>query len=53
MVPIHRAYFVSDLAVAMKLPILAVAFNRLVCLNHAVLTEQSVSVTSYALWGLY
>ena len=42
MVPIHRDYFVSDLAVAMKLPVLAVAYNRLGCLNHSVLTVQSV-----------
>jgi dethiobiotin synthetase len=42
MVPIHRNYFVSDLAVAMKLPVLAVASNRLGCLNHAMLTVQSI-----------
>lgn len=42
MVPIHRNYFVSDLAVAMELPVLAVAYNRLGCLNHAALTVQSV-----------
>jgi dethiobiotin synthetase len=42
MVPIHRNYFISDLAAAMKLPVLVVAFNRLGCLNHAVLTVRSV-----------
>jgi dethiobiotin synthetase len=42
MVPIQRDYFVSDLAAAMKLPVLAVAYNRLGCLNHSVLTVQSV-----------
>jgi dethiobiotin synthetase len=42
MVPIHRNYFVSDLAVAMELPVLVVAYNRLGCLNHAALTVQSV-----------
>jgi dethiobiotin synthetase len=42
MVPIHRNFFVSDLAAAMKLPVLVVAYNRLGCLNHAVLTVQSV-----------
>jgi dethiobiotin synthetase len=42
MVPIHRNYFVSDLAAVMKLPVLAVADNRLGCLNHAVLTVQSI-----------
>jgi dethiobiotin synthetase len=43
MVPIHRNYFVSDLAAGMKLPVLAVASNRLGCLNHAVLTAQSIA----------
>jgi dethiobiotin synthetase len=42
MVPIHRDYFVSDLAAAMKLPVLAVAYNRLGCLNHTILTVRSV-----------
>jgi dethiobiotin synthetase len=42
MVPIHRNYFVSDLAVAMKVPVLAVAYNRLGCLNHAVLTVKNI-----------
>jgi dethiobiotin synthetase len=42
MVPIQRSYFVSDLAAAMNLPVLAVAYNRLGCLNHSVLTVQSV-----------
>ena len=36
MVPIHHNYFVSDLAVAMKVPVVAVAYNRIGCLNHAV-----------------
>jgi dethiobiotin synthetase len=42
LVPIQRDYFISDLAVAMKLPVLAVASNRLGCLNHSVLTVRSV-----------
>jgi dethiobiotin synthetase len=42
MVPIHPDYFISDLAVAMKLPVLVVGQNRLGCLNHAVLTVQSI-----------
>jgi dethiobiotin synthetase len=42
MVPIRRNYFVSDLAAVMKLPVLAVAYNRLGCLNHTLLTVQSV-----------
>ena len=43
LVPIRSDYFVSDLAVAMKLPIVVVAQNRLGCLNHAVLTVRSVA----------
>ena len=42
MVPIHHNYFVSDLAVAMKVPVLTIAYNRLGCLNHAVLTVQNI-----------
>jgi dethiobiotin synthetase len=42
MVPIRPDYFISDLAAAMKLPVLTVAYNRLGCLNHAALTVQSV-----------
>jgi dethiobiotin synthetase len=42
MVPIRRDYFVSDLAAVMKLPVLAVAYNRLGCLNHTVLTVESI-----------
>jgi dethiobiotin synthetase len=42
MVPIHRDYFTSDLAAAMKLPVLVVASNRLGCLNHSALTVRSV-----------
>ena len=31
-----------DLAAAMKVPVLAVAYNRLGCLNHSVLTVQNI-----------
>ena len=41
--PIRSDYFVSDLAAAMKLPVLVVAQNRLGCLNHAALTVRSVA----------
>ena len=43
LVPIRADYFTSDLAVAMKLPVLVVAQNRLGCLNHTALTVRSVS----------
>ena len=42
LVPIRRDFFVSDLAVRMKLPVLVVAQNRLGCLNHTILTVRSV-----------
>jgi dethiobiotin synthetase len=42
LVPIRADYFVSDLASAMKLPILVVAMNRLGCLNHMLLTVRSI-----------
>jgi dethiobiotin synthetase len=42
LVPIRPDYFVADLAVDMKLPVLVVAQNRLGCLNHTALTVQSV-----------
>ena len=43
LVPIRSDYFVSDLAVEMKLPVLVVARNRLGCLNHTALTVRSVA----------
>ena len=42
LVPIRADYFVSDLAVEMKLPVLLVAQNRLGCLNHTALTVRSI-----------
>ena len=42
MVPIRPDYFMSDLAVEMRLPILVVAQNRLGCLNHVALTVRSM-----------
>jgi dethiobiotin synthetase len=42
MVPVRPDFFISDLAVATKLPVLAVAYNRLGCLNHSAFTVQSV-----------
>jgi dethiobiotin synthetase len=43
MVPIRPDYFMSDLAVEMKLPVLVVTQNRLGCLNHTLLTVRSVA----------
>ena len=42
LVPIRSDYFLSDLAVELKLPVLVVAQNRLGCLNHTALTVRSV-----------
>src|ERR1043166_3749932 len=42
LVPIRRDFFVSDLAVQMKLPVLVATQNRLGCLNHTSLTVRSV-----------
>jgi dethiobiotin synthetase len=52
LVPIRPGYFVSDLAVAMKLPVLVVAQNRLGCLNHAALTVRSVAAYQLHCVGL-
>ena len=43
LVPIRSDYFVSDLAAAMKLPVVVVAQNRLGCLNHTALTVRSIA----------
>jgi dethiobiotin synthetase len=52
LVPIRSDYFVSDLATAMKLPVLVVAQNRLGCLNHATLTVRSVTAHQLRCVGL-
>ena len=52
LVPIRSDYFVSDLAAAMKLPVLVVAQNRLGCLNHAALTVRSVAAYQLRCAGL-
>jgi dethiobiotin synthetase len=44
LVPIRSDYFVSDLAAAMKLPVLLVVQNRLGCLNHTALTVRSIAM---------
>jgi len=51
-VPIRSDYFVSDLAVAIKLPVVVVAQNRLGCLNHAALTVRSVAAHELKCVGL-
>jgi dethiobiotin synthetase len=52
MVPIRADFFVSDLAAAIKLPVLIVAENRLGCLNHIVLTLRSVTARGLCCVGV-
>jgi dethiobiotin synthetase len=52
LVPIRADYFVSDLAAAMKLPVLVIAQNRLGCLNHSLLTVRSVQARGLKCAGL-
>jgi len=52
LVPIRRDYFVSDLAAALKLPVLIVAQNRLGCLNHTALTVRSVAAHNLGCVGV-
>ncbi len=52
LVPIAQDYFVSDLAVAMQLPVVVVAMNRLGCLNHTMLTLQSVAARGLSCLGV-
>jgi dethiobiotin synthetase len=52
MVPIRPDYFVRDLAMEMKLPVLVVAKNRLGCLNHTLLTVRSVQAAGLRCAGV-
>jgi dethiobiotin synthetase len=51
-VPITAGYYVSDLAVALGLPVLVVAQNRLGCLNHTLLTVESIRQTGLPCAGV-
>ena len=51
-VPITAHYYVSDLAAALGLPVLVVAQNRLGCLNHILLTVESVRRTGLQCAGV-
>ena len=52
MVPIRSDYFVRDLAIEMRLPVLVVAKNRLGCLNHTLLTVRSVQAAGLRCAGV-
>jgi dethiobiotin synthetase len=41
-VPITADYFMSDLAVALGLPVLVIAQNKLGCINHTLLTLEAI-----------
>lgn len=51
-VPITQNYFVSDLAAALDLPVLVVALNQLGCLNHTLLTVQSIEMQQMTIAGV-
>ncbi len=52
MVPIRADYFVRDLAMEMRLPVLVVAKNRLGCLNHTLLTVRSIQAAGLRCAGV-
>lgn len=52
LVPIRDDYLASDLAVELQLPVLIVALNRLGCLNHTLLTIQSVAAAGLSCSGV-
>ena len=52
LVPIRADYFASHLAAELQLPVLIVALNRLGCLNHTMLTIQSVAASGLPCLGV-
>ena len=52
LVPIRADYFASHLAAEMGLPVVVVALNRLGCLNHIMLTVQSVAASGLSCLGV-
>lgn len=51
LVPVARDYSLADLAVELALPVVCVVANRLGCLNHALLTRESVRARGLAFAG--
>jgi dethiobiotin synthetase len=51
-VPISPGFFVSDLAVALGLPVIVVVDNRLGALNHAILTVRAIQARGLVCAGL-
>lgn len=52
LVPIAADYYVSDLAAALRLPVLLVAQNKLGCLNHTLLTLESIRLRGLTCLGV-
>ncbi len=52
LVPLTRTQTVADLAVEFRLPVLVVVANRLGCLNHALLTIESIRARGLICAGL-
>ena len=52
LVPITATYFVTDLAKALQLPVLLVAENKFGCLNHTLLTLQSIEMSGLECVGV-
>ncbi len=52
LVPIADNYYVSDLAAALRLPVLLVAQNKLGCLNHTLLTLESIRLRGLTCLGV-
>ncbi len=52
LVPIRRDYWVRDLAREMGLPVVVVVSNRLGCLNHTLLTVESIRTAGLECAGL-
>lgn len=52
LVPITGTHTIADLAVAFQLPVLVVIANRLGCLNHALLTVESIRARGLTCAGL-
>jgi dethiobiotin synthetase len=50
-VPINSEEFMSDLAVRLQLPVIIVVGGRLGCINHALLTAESVQAAGLKVYG--
>ncbi|MCF7675569.1 MAG: dethiobiotin synthase [Akkermansiaceae bacterium] len=51
-VPLAEGFFISDLAVALGLPVVVVAANRLGCINHVLLTVRAIQARGLRCAGI-